>query len=79
MIVVACVLHPLNTVDINTHEQLQKIARESDQLKIDAIWVICKAMEVNVKKLRFFAIFKKLVDSLQKRTEKTEEVSMIYL
>lgn len=33
----------------------------------------------NFKILKINALFKELVDSPQKRTEKTEEVSMIYL
>ena len=38
-----------------------------------------KIVKDELGKLYYFALFKEIVDSPQKRTEKTEEVSMIFL
>lgn len=44
MIVAARVVHSSDVVEINTYEQLREIDSDSNQLKTDAIQVICKAL-----------------------------------
>ena len=46
------------------------------------VFIVCMVKLRNQRVLKMFiedALFKELVDSPQKRTEKTEEVSMIFL
>jgi len=44
MIVTARVVHSADVVEINTYEQLREIDSDSNQLKTDAIQVICEAL-----------------------------------
>lgn len=44
MIVAARVVHSSDVVEINTYEQLREIDSDSNQLKTDAIQVICRAL-----------------------------------
>ena len=44
MIVVARVVHSADVVEINTYEQLREIDSDSNQLKTDAIQVICETL-----------------------------------
>lgn len=44
MIVTARVVHSADVVEINTYEQLREIDSDSNQLKTDAIRLICKAL-----------------------------------
>ena len=44
MIVAARVVHSADVVEINTYEQLREIDSDSNQLKTDAIRLICKAL-----------------------------------
>lgn len=45
MFVSAHVVHSADVVEINTYEQLREIDSDSNQLKTDAIQVICKALD----------------------------------
>ena len=46
MIVAAKVVHSSDVVEINTYEQLRELDSHSNQLKTDAIQVICQALDV---------------------------------
>ena len=59
MIVAAQVVHSSDVVEINTYEQLREIDSDSNQLKTDAIEVICKALNANADEVTDIAVLKK--------------------
>ena len=59
MIVAACVIHSTNVVEINTYEQLREIDSNSNQLKTDAIQVICAALETSPEYITGITVLKK--------------------
>lgn len=59
MIVAARVVHSMDVVEINTYEQLREIDSDSNQLKTDAIQVICKALNVKENAITDITVLKK--------------------
>ena len=59
MIVAACVIHSTDVVEINTYEQLREIDSNSNQLKTDAIQVICAALETSPEYITGITVLKK--------------------
>lgn len=59
MIVAARVVHSADVVEINTYEQLREIDSDSNQLKTDAIQVICKALDVKPEEITDITVLKK--------------------
>lgn len=59
MNVVARVVHSTDVVEINTYEQLREIDGDSNQLKTDAIHVICNALKVKESEITDITVLKK--------------------
>ncbi len=59
MIVTARVVHSSDVVEINTYEQLRDIDKDSNQLKTDAIDVICKALNTKADCVTDIIVLKK--------------------
>ena len=59
MIVTARVGHSADVVEINTYEQLREIDSDSNQLKTDAIQVICKALDARAEEVIDITVLKK--------------------
>ena len=59
MIVTARVVHSADVVEINTYEQLREIDSDSNQLKTDAIQVICEALEAKPDAVTDINVLKK--------------------
>ena len=59
MIVAARVVHSADVVEINTYEQLREIDSDSNQLKTDAIQVICAALNAKPEALTNITVLKK--------------------
>ena len=59
MIVSARIVHSDNVVEINTYEQLREVDSESNQLKVEAIQVICKALNAKADKITNISVLKK--------------------
>ena len=59
MIVTARVVHSADVVEINTYEQLREIDSDSNQLKTDAIRLICKALCANPEEVTDITVLKK--------------------
>ena len=59
MIVAARVVHSADVVEINTYEQLREIDSDSNQLKTDAIQVICKALNAKSDEVTNITVLKK--------------------
>ena len=59
MIVAARVVHSADVVEINTYEQLREIDNDSNQLKTDAIQIICKALGTNFDEVTDITVLKK--------------------
>lgn len=59
MIVAARVVQNDRVVEINTYEQLREIDENSDQLKVEAIDVICNALKVAPKDIKDITVLKK--------------------
>lgn len=59
MIVAAKVMHSTEIVEINTYEQLRELDGDSNQLKTDAINVICKALDTEAEKVTNITVLKK--------------------
>ena len=59
MIVAARVVHSTDVVEINTYEQLRDIDSDSNQLKTDAIQVICKALDAKSEEITDITVLKK--------------------
>ena len=59
MIVAARVVHSADVVEINTYEQLRDIDSDSNQLKTDAIQVICKALDAKSEEITDITVLKK--------------------
>ena len=59
MIVAARVVHSADVVEINTYEQLRDIDSDSNQLKTDAIQVICKALDTKSEEITDITVLKK--------------------
>lgn len=59
MIVAARVVHSADVVEINTYEQLREIESNSNQLKAEAIQVICKVLRVMPEEITDISILKK--------------------
>lgn len=59
MIVAARVVQNDRVVEINTYEQLKEIDENSDQLKVEAIDVICNALKVAPKDIKDITVLKK--------------------
>ena len=59
MIVTAHVVHSTDVVEINTYEQLREIDSDSNQLKTDAIQVICKTLEAKAEEVTDITVLKK--------------------
>ncbi len=59
MIVFAKVVHSLDIVEINTYEQLRELDSNSNQLKTDAIDVICEALNVKASAVENISVLKK--------------------
>lgn len=59
MFVKARVVHSSDVVEINTYEQLRELDSDSNQLKTDAIQVICSALEVAPKEITGITVLKK--------------------
>lgn len=59
MIVAARVVHSVDVVEINTYEQLREIDSNSNQLKTDAIQVICQVLEANQDEVTDIIVKKK--------------------
>lgn len=59
MIVDARVVHSSDVVEINTYEQLREIDSESNQLKTDAINVICDALNASPEDISDITVLKK--------------------
>ena len=58
MIVSARIVHSDNVVEINTYEQLREVDSESNQLKVEAIQVICKALNAKADKITNISVLK---------------------
>lgn len=59
MIVQAKVVHAADIVEINTYEQLREIDSDSNQLKSDALQVICNALHVKQDDITDITVLKK--------------------
>ena len=59
MIVAARVVHSSDVVEINTYEQLREIDSDSNQLKTDAIQVICEALKAKPEEVTDITVLKK--------------------
>ena len=59
MIVAARVVHSADIVEINTYEQLREIDSDSNQLKTDAIQVICEALDAKPEAVTDITVLKK--------------------
>lgn len=59
MIVDARVVHATDVVEINTYEQLRELDSASNQLKTDAIEVICKNFDVKAEEISQITVLKK--------------------
>lgn len=59
MIVAARVVHSADIVEINTYEQLREIDSDSNQLKTDAIQVICSALQARPEEVTNITVLKK--------------------
>ena len=59
MIVSANVVSMADVVEINTYEQLREIDNDSNQLKTDAIEIICKSLDVLPKDITNISVLKK--------------------
>ena len=59
MIVAARVVHSADVVEINTYEQLREIDSDSNQLKTDAIQVICEALDARPEAVTDITVLKK--------------------
>ena len=59
MIVAARVVHSTDVVEINTYEQLREIDSDSNQLKTDAIRLICKALCAKPEDVTDITVLKK--------------------
>ena len=59
MIVAARVVHSADVVEINTYEQLREIDSDSNQLKTDAIHLICKALSAKPEDITDITVLKK--------------------
>ena len=59
MIVAARVVLSVDVVEINTYEQLREIDSNSNQLKTDAIQVICQVLEANQDEVTDIIVLKK--------------------
>lgn len=59
MIVAARVVHSVDVVEINTYEQLREIDSDSNQLKTDAIQVICQVLGANQDEVTDITVLKK--------------------
>lgn len=59
MIVTARVVHSADVVEINTYEQLREIDSDSNQLKTDAIRLICKALCAKPENVTDITVLKK--------------------
>lgn len=60
MFVSAHVVHSADVVEINTYEQLREIDSDSNQLKTDAIQVICKALDARAEEVIDITVLKKV-------------------
>lgn len=59
MIVAARVVHSTDVVEINTYEQLREIDSDSNQLKTDAIHLICEALSAKPEDITDITVLKK--------------------
>ena len=59
MIVAARVVHSSDVVEINTYEQLRELDNDSNQLKTDAIQVLCKALSASPEEVIDISVLKK--------------------
>lgn len=59
MIVSGLVVHSADVVEINTYEQLRETDNNSNQLKTDAIQVICKVLETEADAVTDITVLKK--------------------
>lgn len=59
MIVHAKVMHSVDVVEINTYEQLREVDCDSNQLKTDAIDVICQALNIENEEVTDIKVLKK--------------------
>lgn len=59
MIVTARVAHSVDVVEINTYEQLREIDSDSNQLKTDAIGIICGALNAKADEITNITVLKK--------------------
>ena len=59
MIIAAKVVHSVDVVEINTYEQLRELDSDSNQLKTDAIDVICNALNVKNDEICNISVLKK--------------------
>ena len=59
MIIQARVVHSADVVEINTSEQLRDLDSDSNQLKTDAIQVICKALQARSEEVVDITVLKK--------------------
>lgn len=59
MIVTARVAHSADVVEINTYEQLREIDSDSNQLKTDAIGIICGALNAKADEITNITVLKK--------------------
>lgn len=59
MIVVARMVHSADVVEINTYEQLRDLDSDSNQLKTDAIQVICEALHAKTGEVTDITVLKK--------------------
>ena len=59
MIVTARVVHSADVVEINTYEQLREIDSDSNQLKTDAIHLICEALSAKPEDITDITVLKK--------------------
>lgn len=59
MMVAAHVVYSTDVIEINTYEQLRDIDNKSDQLKTDAIHIICNALNVKSEEVVNIAALKK--------------------
>lgn len=59
MIISARVVHSSDIVEINTYEQLRELDSDSNQLKTDAMQVICKALKARPEEITEITVLKK--------------------
>ena len=59
MMVAARVVHSADVVEINTYEQLREIDSDSNQLKTDAIHLICEALSAKPEDITDITVLKK--------------------